>query len=95
MSTKNPHPNTAKIELDFPIEISGVEVKHLVMRRPKVRDIMAAQKAGGSEAEMGVALVANLCEITPDDVLELDSFDWDKCEAQVAAFKSARFQKSS
>lgn len=93
--TKNLHPNTAKIELDFPIEISGVEVKHLVMRRPKVRDLMAAQKGGGSEADMGVALVANLCEITPDEVLELDSLDWDKCEAQVAAFKSARSQRSS
>jgi hypothetical protein len=90
MSGKNLHPNTAKIDLDFPITISGVEVSHLVMRRPKVRDMMAAQKAGGSEAEMGVALVANLCEITPDDVLELDSSDWDKCEAQVQAFKQAK-----
>lgn len=90
MSTKTLHPNTAKIELDFPIEISGVEVKHLIMRRPKVRDIIAAQKVGGSDAEMGVALVANLCEITPSDVQELDSVDWDKCEAQVQAFKRAK-----
>jgi hypothetical protein len=95
MPAKNPHPNTAKIDLDFPITISGVEVAHLIMRRPKVRDIMAAQKSGGSEADMGVTLVANLCEITPDEVLELDSVDWDKCEAQVAAFKSARLQKTS
>lgn len=92
---RDPHPNTVKITLDFPITVSGVEVSHLVMRRPKVRDMMAAQKVGGTDAEMGVALVANLCELTPDDVLELDSLDWDKCEAQVAAFKSARFQKSS
>jgi hypothetical protein len=92
--SRNPNPTTAKITLDFPITVSGVEVSHLIMRRPKVRDLMAAQKAGGSEADMGVNLVANLCEITPDDVLELDSADWDKCEAQVAAFKSARSQKS-
>jgi hypothetical protein len=95
MSSRNPHPNTAKIVLDFPITVSGVEVSHLIMRRPKVRDMLAAQKAGGSEADMGVALVANLCEITPDDVMELDSLDWDKCEAQVQAFKSARSQKES
>jgi len=91
---RDPHPNTAKINLDFPITVSGVEVSHLIMRRPKVRDLMAAQKTGGTEAEMGIALVANLCEITQDDVLELDSLDWDKCEAQVQAFKSARSQKS-
>ena len=90
MAGKTLHPNTAKIDLDFPITVSGVEVSHLVMRRPKVRDMMAAQKSGGSEAEMGMALVANLCEITPDDVLELDSIDWDKCEAQVQAFREAK-----
>lgn len=93
--SRSPNPNTAKINLDYPITVSGVEVSHLIMRRPKVRDLMAAQKGGGGEAEMGIALVANLCEITPDDVMELDSADWDKCEAQVQAFKSARSQTSS
>jgi len=92
---QDPHPNTAKIVLDFPITVSGVEVSHLIMRRPKVRDLMAAQKAGDTDAEMGVHLVANLCELTQDEVQELDSIDWDKCEAQVQAFKSARFQKTS
>lgn len=90
MAGKPLHPNTAKIDLDFPITVSGVEVSHLVMRRPKVRDMMAAQKSGGNDAEMGIALVANLCELTPDDVLEIDSIDWDKCEAQVQAFKQAK-----
>lgn len=93
---RNPHPNTAKIELDFPIEIAGVETSFLIMRRPKVRDMLAAQKgSSGDEAEMGITLVANLCEITRDDVLELDAADWEKCEAQVQAFKSARSQKGS
>lgn len=90
MAGKTLHPNTAKIDLDFPITVSGVEVSHLVMRRPKVRDMMAAQKSGGSEAEMGMTLVANLCEIAPDDVLELDSIDWEKCETQVQAFREAK-----
>ena len=84
------HPNTAKIQLDYPVEISGVEVKHLVMRRPKVRDLMAANKGGGSDADMALMLVANLCSITPDEVLELDAADWQKCEEQVAAFKQAK-----
>lgn len=96
MASKNPHPNTAKIELDFPIEISGVETSYLIMRRPKVRDMLAAEKAGGGDdAETGIILVSNLCEITRDDVLELDAADWDKCEAQVQAFKKARSQKGS
>lgn len=88
--TKNLHPNTAKIELDFPIEISGVEVKHLVMRRPKVRDDLAASKSGGSDEDKAVLLVANLCEVTVDDLMDLDSADWAKLEKQVQDFRQAR-----
>lgn len=90
MSTKNLHPNTAKIELDFPIQISGVEVAHLVMRRPKVRDDLAASKVPGSDEDKSLALVANLCEVTVEDLLELDSADYAKLERQVQDFRQAR-----
>lgn len=88
--SKNLHPNTAKIELDFPIEISGVEVSHLVMRRPKVRDDLAAAKSSGSDEDKALMLVANLCEVTTEDLLELDSADWAKLEKQVQDFRQAR-----
>ena len=90
MSTKNLHPNTAKIELDFPIEISGVEVKHLVIRRPKVRDDLAASKTNGSDEDKSLALVSNLCEVTIDDLLGLDSADYGKLERQVQDFRQAK-----
>lgn len=90
MSAKNLHPNTAKIELDFPIEISGVEVNHLIMRRPKVRDDLAASKSSGSEEDKALMLVANLCEVTVEDLLDLDSADWSKLEKQVQDFRLAR-----
>lgn len=95
MSTKNLHPNTAKIELEFPLTVSGVEVHHLIMRKPVLRDMIAAQKMGGCEGEMSAHLVANLCEIPYEEVVAMELCDWDKCEAQVVAFKSARFQKTS
>ena len=88
--SKNLHPNTAKIELDFPIEISGVEVSHLVMRRPKLRDDLAAAKSGGGDEDKAVQLVANLCEVTPEDLMELDAVDWTKLEKQVQDFRQAR-----
>lgn len=89
-ASKNLHPNTAKIELDFPIEISGVAVNHLIMRRPKVRDDLAAAKSGGSEEDKALMLLANLCEVTVEDLLELDSSDWGKLERQVQDFRQAR-----
>lgn len=81
---------TAKIALDFPITISGVEVKHLIMRRPKVRDEVAYTKLKGDEADKTLALMANLCEVTPDDLLELDSSDFKKLEEQFQDFKGAK-----
>jgi hypothetical protein len=89
-ASKNLHPNTAKIELDFPIQISGVEVSHLVMRRPKVRDDLAASKHSGSDEDKSLLLVANLCEVTVDDLLDLDSADWSRLEKQVQDFRQAR-----
>lgn len=90
MSTKNLHPNTAKVELDFPIQISGVEVSHLVVRRPKVRDDLAAAKSGGTDEDKAVLLMASLCEVTVDDLMEVDSADWAKLEKQVQDFRQAR-----
>lgn len=81
---------TAKIELEFPITIEGVEVKHLVMRRPKVRDEVAFTKSKGDEADKTLSLMANLCEVTPDDLMELDSSDFKKLEEQFQDFKGAR-----
>ena len=35
-------------------------------------------------------LVANLCEVTVDDLLDLDSSDWAKLEQQIQDFRQAR-----
>lgn len=90
MAEKNLHPDTAKIELAIPLKVSGVEVKHLIVRRPKVRDRVAAQKAASNEADQTLYLVSSLTEVTIDDLMEMDGSDFQRIENQVAAFLSAR-----
>lgn len=68
------------ITLDYPIEIDGVEVKVLKMRRPKVRDMIAATKGRGDNAESEAKLFANLCELTEEDIRELDLADYKKLQ---------------
>ena len=68
------------IPLDYPVEIDGVEVKVLKMRRPKVRDMIAATKGKGSEEEKEVQFFANLCEVTVKDINELDMTDYKKLQ---------------
>jgi hypothetical protein len=86
MAEKNPHPNTAKIKLSVPIKISGVETDHLTMRRPKLRDRIAASKAAAHQADQLLHLVSSLCEVPVDDLLEIDGGDWSTVEEQVGAF---------
>ena len=81
---------TAKVSLDFPVTISGVEVKHFIMRRPKVRDEMAMAKSKADDADKEVGLIANLCEVTPDDLMELDSSDYQKLVQQLLDFRGAK-----
>lgn len=90
MAEKNLHPDTAKVELLVPLKVSGVEVQHVVVRRPKVRDRVAAQKATSNEADQTVHLVASLTEVPIEDLLEMDGSDFQRIENQVAAFLSAR-----
>jgi hypothetical protein len=89
MASKRPEP-TAQVVFDFPETISGVEVDHVIMRRPKVCDRVAASKASNNEGEQTVHLIASLCEILYEDVMNFDDVNWAKLEAQVLAFRVAR-----
>jgi len=81
---------SVKIDLDFPITVSGVEVKHLIMRRPKVRDELAYSKASGSQEDKVLLMMCTLTETPQEDLLELDASDWAKLEEQYVAFRGAR-----
>lgn len=71
-------PMTAEILLDYPVEIDGVSVGHLTMRRPKVRDKKVSDAQGGTEAEREATFFANLCMVSPKVIDELDLVDYAK-----------------
>lgn len=74
------------IELSYPIIIDGTEVSALQMRRPKVVDTVLFQKSQGSDADKEINLFANLCEIAPDDIQQLDMMDYAKLQEQYGNF---------
>lgn len=83
------------ISLDFPITIDGVEVKGVRMRRPKARDELAFQEGKGSEGRRSMQLLANLCDLSVEALLEMDSADVRKLEEQYVSFRGASLSKSS
>lgn len=66
------------VKLDYPITINGSTVSTVGLRRPKVSDELAAKKLTSDDAMYEVTLIANLAELTPDDILKMDSSDFRK-----------------
>ena len=76
MSKAAGNTGAATIELDYPIQIHGTEVRSFQMRRPKVKDQVLAGKMGGTDEEKEIRLFANLCEVTPENIEDLDVCDY-------------------
>ena len=82
-----------KIKLDNPIKIDGVEVHEISLRAPKVRDLIAAGKKNISESEREVNLIANLAEVSPEVIQDLDLRDYLKIQNWLQDFLSVEVKK--
>jgi len=76
------------ITLEYPVEYNGEKITVLQMRRPKVRDQVAARKMGSDDAEMEIKLFANLCQVAPVVIEDLDMKDYGKISATFRDFLS-------
>ena len=64
------------VPLEYPVTHDGTTYTELVMRRPTKRDDMDARRAESDDADREGRMFANLCEIAPDVVDELDLADY-------------------
>lgn len=76
------------IRLQYPLTVDGMRVDTLNMRRPLVRDRLVAEKASGSEVEKEIRLIANLCEMAPQAIEQLDLADYTQVQECLAGFLS-------
>jgi hypothetical protein len=76
----------AIIELNTPLDISGTKVKSLSMREPSVNDQLAADALGGSDAVKEIHTMANLMDLTPDDIKKLKLRDYKRVQAAYTGF---------
>lgn len=74
------------VSLEYPIKVNGIEVKSLAMRRVKVRDLIAANKSSDDNAERELKLLANLVELAPEEMEDLDVRDYTKLQTQLKVF---------
>lgn len=77
---------TEQIKLENGIDIDGTTVKTLTMREPTVADQLAASEIKGTSAVQEITLIANLCEVSPDDIKKLTLKDYRKVQEAFAGF---------
>lgn len=78
--------DTTEIPLAHPVGENGTTLTSLHIRRPKVRDRLAVDKLPGTEADREVRFIANLCEVSPDTIEELDMADYVRVQEVLAGF---------
>lgn len=81
---------TTTIELEYPIDMDGVLVDSLTMRRPTVRDQLMFDEGKGGEARKVVKMIANLCEVPPSAIEDLDQSDFVKVTETMQGFQSSQ-----
>ena len=73
------------IELEYPFEYKGEQVTEITIRRPKMRDMKKAQKHK-DDMEKSINMIADLAEVEPKMIEELDTEDFGKVSAKVGEF---------
>lgn len=76
MTGPTPAPDGATITLRYPVVHEGQTISSLTMRRPRLRDLLAADRLQGTDAAKEVRIFANLCEVTPAALEEMDLADY-------------------
>ena len=80
---------TQTIKLDYPVTAEGRTIDEITLRRPKVRDMLAADKGAGSEAEKEIRMFANLAEVAPAIIEGLDLADYQALQETYRGFLSS------
>lgn len=81
--------DTARVKLRRPVTIGDETISEVTVRRPKVKDLRAMERArepGGSEMDQGVAMAAALCDISIAVVDEMDAVDFASISEVITGF---------
>lgn len=76
------------VQLQYPFTFEGREVTELTLRRPKMRDMKRAN-AVKDEMEKSIRMIADLAEVSPKLVEELDAEDFAALGAKLGEFMGA------
>lgn len=74
------------VTLSRPAKFNGVDQDVLRMREPTVADTEAASEFKGSDAAREISAIANLCDVSPDDMRKLPQRDFVRLQEGYKSF---------
>ncbi len=84
------------IELKYPVDVAGQSYGKLSMRRSKIRDrLLVAKTKNVSDEEKEIRLFANLCEVEPKVIEELDESDYSNLQKVYLGFFNSEEMSSA
>ena len=84
------------IELKYPVEATGETFANLTMRRSKIKDrLLVAKMKTASDEEKEIRLFANLCEVEPKVIEELDEADYSNLQKVYLGFFNSEDMSSA
>lgn len=79
--------NTILITLDHPYTtLAGVEISEVTMRSPTVRDRVLRAKDRRADVDADIQMIATMCNMTYDDLLNMEGSDYLQIEHQFNVF---------
>ncbi|MBU2713636.1 phage tail assembly protein [Zooshikella harenae] len=80
----------SKITLNYPVTTEGVEVDTIYLRRPRAKDLKKMEDSKGGDITKSIELIADLAELVPSAIEDLDAGDFQKVNEVVAGFLGQR-----
>lgn len=74
------------IKLQYPVVVDGTQYAELTIRRSKVKDRLAVSSMQASDEQKEIRLLANLCNVAPGVLEELDETDYAKVQKAYIGF---------
>lgn len=83
-----PAAGLTRVTLKHPVTVLGITTTYLDIRRPKVRDVLHAEKLGGLDAEKEISQFASLAGVAPELIENLDMADYKQLQEAFKGFLS-------
>lgn len=76
-----------EITLDFPIQLADRLLERVTMRRPVMRDMVKHDIGADVNLANSMALIADLCNLAPPELDDMDTCDYEKLQNQLLSFR--------